>query len=147
MITISDLKKYSAGQKFGGNDIFIKTIRKDGSFVVSDDTGVMDALFNTKSQQKIQRGNQVHVIVGEVNTDPKTEELTLFIDQYTIPVVSEPPEYQMKTVDIKVNWNNLDSIKAGEKTKAYLENKGYTLINSFGGMTTAILVYAKLKTK
>ena len=49
----------------------------------------------------------------------------------------------MKTVDIKVNWNNLDSIKAAEKTKAYLENKGYTLVNHFGGMNQSVLIYAK----
>ena len=46
-----------------------------------------------------------------------------------------------KTVNISVNWDNLDSIKLAEKAKATLENKGYTLVNHFGGMFHSVYVY------
>lgn len=49
---------------------------------------------------------------------------------------------KLKTVEILINWDNIDSIKSAEKTKARLENKGYTQINSFGGMFTSVLIYA-----
>lgn len=49
----------------------------------------------------------------------------------------------MKTAHITVNWVNKDSIKAAEKAKLHLENKGYKLINQFGGMFTSVMVYAK----
>jgi len=47
----------------------------------------------------------------------------------------------MKTVTITVNWDNLDSIKCAEKTKASLENKGYKLVNQFDGMFHSRLIY------
>jgi len=50
----------------------------------------------------------------------------------------------MKTVEININWNNPDSIKIAEKTKVKLENKGYTLINHFGGMNTSVMIYGLL---
>ena len=52
----------------------------------------------------------------------------------------------MKTVEININWQNSDSIKIAERTKAKLENKGYTLINHFGGINTSVMIYA-LKNK
>ena len=47
----------------------------------------------------------------------------------------------MRTVEITVNWNNEDSIKKAEKTKLSLENKGYTLINHFGGINSSVMIY------
>jgi len=46
-----------------------------------------------------------------------------------------------KIVNVSVNWDNEDSIRTAEKTKAYLENKGYTLVNQFGGLFYGVLVY------
>ncbi len=51
----------------------------------------------------------------------------------------------MKTVHINIDWNSLESIKSAEKLKAKLENKGYTLINNFGGMFHTVMVYALLE--
>jgi hypothetical protein len=47
-----------------------------------------------------------------------------------------------KNITISINWNNLESIKQAERTKARLENKGYTLINNFGGLTHSAMIYA-----
>ena len=47
-----------------------------------------------------------------------------------------------KTIQINVNWNSEASIKLAEKTKLKLENKGYTLINQFGGLFHSVLIYA-----
>jgi len=49
----------------------------------------------------------------------------------------------VNTVQIEVNWNNLKSIELAELQKANLENDGWTQVNSFGGITTSALVYAK----
>ena len=49
----------------------------------------------------------------------------------------------MKTVEVKVNWENLDSIKLAENAKARLENQGYRLINQFGGLFHSVLIYGK----
>ena len=46
------------------------------------------------------------------------------------------------TVKITVCWDSLKSIERAEKDKLALENKGYTLINSVGGMLESALVYA-----
>lgn len=48
-----------------------------------------------------------------------------------------------KQVHVSVNWDNLDSIKAAEKTKATLENKGYKLANHFGGIFHTVYTYIK----
>jgi len=48
----------------------------------------------------------------------------------------------MKTVQIHIDWSSEDSIKSAEKLKAKLENKGYTLINQFGGMFHSVLIYS-----
>jgi len=48
----------------------------------------------------------------------------------------------MKKVHIHIDWNSLDSIKAAEKLKARLENKGYTLISNFGGVFHTVMIYA-----
>ena len=45
-------------------------------------------------------------------------------------------------VSIHVNWDSLTSIELAESNKATLENKGYILINSFGGLHHSMLVYA-----
>ena len=50
----------------------------------------------------------------------------------------------METVSITVNWNSKKSIELAEQSKAKLENDGWTLINSFGGVNSSVLVYAKL---
>ena len=49
----------------------------------------------------------------------------------------------MKTVTININWDNLDSIKQAEKQKLALENKGYKLINQFGGLHSSVMIYGK----
>jgi len=50
----------------------------------------------------------------------------------------------MKQVQINIDWTNKDSIKEAEKVKASLENKGYTLVNQFGGLFHSVMVYALL---
>ena len=52
---------------------------------------------------------------------------------------------EMVTVTIDVDWRCLESIKQAEKDKAALENKGYTLVNSFGGVHVSSLIYKKLE--
>jgi len=49
----------------------------------------------------------------------------------------------METIKIHVTWDSLRSIKQAEKDKSALENKGYRLINSFGGINESVLVYSK----
>lgn len=49
-----------------------------------------------------------------------------------------------KTVYINVQWDNPDSIKCAERSKARLENKGYTLVNQFGGMFNSTMLYMLL---
>ena len=51
----------------------------------------------------------------------------------------------MKTVNININWNDEKSIKIAEKTKARLENKGYSLVNTLAGINRSTLVYSKSK--
>ena len=46
-----------------------------------------------------------------------------------------------KDITINVNWNSKESIKQAEKVKRSLENKGYTLINQFGGLFHSVLIY------
>ena len=48
-------------------------------------------------------------------------------------------------IKIYVRWDSDKSIRRAEKDKAALENKGYTLINTFGGMNESVLIYAKGK--
>jgi len=48
----------------------------------------------------------------------------------------------MKTVSIHIDWNSEDSIKSAEKLKAKLENKGYTLVNHYGGLFHSVMIYA-----
>jgi len=52
-------------------------------------------------------------------------------------------KYPYYRVQIEVNWNSLKSIRKAEKLKAKCENAGYTLIETYGGITTSTLVYAK----
>ena len=49
----------------------------------------------------------------------------------------------MKTVSINIDWTNVDSIRAAEKTKYRLECKGYKLVNQFGGLFRSVMVYGK----
>jgi len=48
----------------------------------------------------------------------------------------------MKTVKINIDWRSMKSIKRAEKDKLALENKGYTQINSFGGINESTLIYS-----
>lgn len=48
----------------------------------------------------------------------------------------------METVTITIDWNSAMSIQVAEQTKMKLENAGWTLINSFGGMNKSVLIYA-----
>lgn len=48
----------------------------------------------------------------------------------------------MKTTQINIDWTNEESIRAAEKLKARLENKGYTLLNQFGGLFHSVMIYA-----
>ena len=47
------------------------------------------------------------------------------------------------TVTIHIDWNNAKSIDLAEQAKARLENDGWQLINSFGGLDTSALIYAE----
>jgi hypothetical protein len=49
----------------------------------------------------------------------------------------------MEQITIHVNWANEDSIRLAERAKLELENKGYTLINQFGGLFHSALVYRR----
>ena len=49
----------------------------------------------------------------------------------------------MKTIKIEIDYNNLDSIEQAEKNKTRLENKGYKVINTFGGMRFTALIMGK----
>jgi len=46
-------------------------------------------------------------------------------------------------VKIYVDWDCPKSIKRAETDKKRVENKGYKLINQFGGIFQAVLIYAK----
>jgi len=46
---------------------------------------------------------------------------------------------------VRVDWNNMKSIKSAEKMKARLENIGYSLTNTVSGANSAVLVYNKKK--
>lgn len=50
----------------------------------------------------------------------------------------------MKTVTITIDWNCEMSINVAEQAKASLEDKGWTLINSFGGPNKSVLIYANI---
>jgi hypothetical protein len=45
--------------------------------------------------------------------------------------------------EVKVDWNDLKSITKAERQKSKLENAGYTLVQTKGGLTTSTLVYEK----
>ena len=59
--------------------------------------------------------------------------------------MTEKQRIILDEVSITVNWDSLSSIELSEHSKEYLENKGYTLINSFGGLYHSVLVYALYK--
>ena len=46
-----------------------------------------------------------------------------------------------KTETVTIDWNNTKSIQKAERKKLSLENKGYSLIKTIGGLTTSKLVY------
>lgn len=46
-----------------------------------------------------------------------------------------------KTVKIDIDWNSSKSIKDAQKKKTKLQNDGYTLVSTVGGLTTSQLVY------
>ena len=50
---------------------------------------------------------------------------------------------ETETINLNVNWNSETSIKLAEKNKLALENKGYQLVNQFGGMNHSTMVYMK----
>jgi len=49
----------------------------------------------------------------------------------------------MKTVQINIDWTNTDSIRQAEKAKSSLEDKGYRLVNQFGGMFHSVMIFGK----
>lgn len=49
------------------------------------------------------------------------------------------------TIAVNINWQNVKSIELAEQAKASLENDSWILINTFGGMNSSVLVYAKEK--
>lgn len=49
----------------------------------------------------------------------------------------------MKTVNINVDWNNEESITNAENAKARLKNKGYKVVNNFGGNNHSVIVMGK----
>jgi len=44
---------------------------------------------------------------------------------------------------IKINWNDINSIKKAENKKTRLENSGYQLVSNFGGMNETVMIYKK----
>ncbi len=50
----------------------------------------------------------------------------------------------METIKIAIRWDSEASIKQAEKDKLALENKGFTQVNSFGGIFESVLIYADL---
>ena len=46
---------------------------------------------------------------------------------------------------ITINWQDDNSIKRSERRKAFLENKGYTLIDTTSLLNTSILTYKILE--
>lgn len=49
----------------------------------------------------------------------------------------------MKTnITININWNSKLNIRLAKKQKTMLENKGYKLINNFGGHNHSVLIYS-----
>tara|TARA_R110000751_G_scaffold209664_1_gene313554 strand:+ start:646 stop:891 length:246 start_codon:yes stop_codon:yes gene_type:complete len=50
----------------------------------------------------------------------------------------------METIKIAIRWDSEASIKQAEKDKLALENKGFTQVNSFGGIFESVLIYANL---
>ncbi len=51
----------------------------------------------------------------------------------------------MKTVNVYIDWNSIDSIEAGEKLAMKLMNKGYNLINQYGGLFYSVQIYGIVK--
>ena len=49
----------------------------------------------------------------------------------------------MKTVNLNIDYNSVDSIKIAERNKEDLENKGYKVVNTFGCMRFTTLVLGK----
>lgn len=50
----------------------------------------------------------------------------------------------MKNVErVNIDWNDEKSIKAGERKKARLENAGYSLFQTVGGLFHCQLYYRK----
>ena len=47
----------------------------------------------------------------------------------------------MKQVTINIDWNNLDSIRAAEKTKARLETQGYSILDHWSSPERATMIY------
>ena len=46
-------------------------------------------------------------------------------------------------IKIVIREDSINSIKQAEKDKFNLENKGYNLINHFGGLYESVMLYAK----
>ena len=46
-------------------------------------------------------------------------------------------------ITIDVDWNDVKSIRLAENKKTKLKNSGYTLIATYGGITTSTLVFRK----
>jgi len=48
----------------------------------------------------------------------------------------------MKRIEIiKIDWNDLKSIKVGERKKSHLENLGYSLVSTIAGLNLSKLIY------
>ncbi len=50
----------------------------------------------------------------------------------------------MKTVNLNIDYNSVDSIKIAERNKEELVDKGYKLVNTYGGMRFTTLVMGKV---
>ena len=48
-----------------------------------------------------------------------------------------------KRIVITVDWNDESSIRKAERQKAKLENEGYKLVQTTGGLFTSSLIYEK----
>ena len=51
---------------------------------------------------------------------------------------------ETRTVYIRIDWNDIKSISAGERRKSFLENKGYTLMDTTSSISHSAMTYKLL---
>ena len=102
MITIEQLKKMPIGYRTGGFIKTIKTAKKkwqvDSKWMhqvlLTDETGDMLADVNIGTYSPLIGGQEIRIIVCEIQETEvrNVPTLKLYIDQFTMPSVTEPPD-------------------------------------------------------